>query len=164
MVSGLLMLQTFFLHLKLLSSCFTGKHVHRGISDTEFLQLKHGTTDTNPKFVLCICDLLPRQKSYSITSLLMYILEANICLFVTREGHQTLIEEASQQLPCQPDVVIVSVGGGGLLNGVLMGMKKVGWEDIPCVAMETKGADCLNASLTAKKLVTLPDITRYSVQ
>lgn len=75
------------------------------------------------------------------------------------EGHSTLIEEAAQQLPCKPDVVIVSVGGGGLLNGVLLGMKKIGWSDVPCVAMETVGADCLNASLKAEKLVTLPDIT-----
>lgn len=73
----------------------------------------------------------------------------------------TLIQEASQQLPCQPDVVIVSVGGGGLLNGVLLGMDAVGWSDVPCVAMETDGANCLNAALQAKKLVTLPDITRY---
>ncbi|XP_053375571.1 serine dehydratase-like [Mercenaria mercenaria] len=75
------------------------------------------------------------------------------------EGHSTMIDEAAQQLPCKPDVVIVSVGGGGLLNGVLLGMQKVGWSDVPCVAMETVGADCLNASLQAGKLVTLPDIT-----
>ncbi|KAL4224174.1 hypothetical protein ACF0H5_017627 [Mactra antiquata] len=88
------------------------------------------------------------------------------CLYVhpfdhpdTWEGHMTVIEEASKQLPCQPDVVVVSVGGGGLLNGVLMGMKKVGWEDVACIAMETVGANCLNASLTAGKLVTIPDIT-----
>lgn len=71
-----------------------------------------------------------------------------------------MVVEASQQLPCKPDVVIASVGGGGLLNGVLLGMQKVGWSDVPCVAMETEGADCLNASLKAGKLVTIPDITR----
>lgn len=71
-----------------------------------------------------------------------------------------MIVEAAQQSPCKPDVVIASVGGGGLLNGVLLGMQKVGWSDVPCVAMETEGADCLNASLKAGTLVTIPDISR----
>jgi len=71
-----------------------------------------------------------------------------------------MIEEVSTQLPCRPDVIVASVGGGGLMNGVLMGLEKVGWSDIPCIAMETVGADCLNASIKAGKLVTLPDITR----
>ncbi|XP_060582705.1 L-serine dehydratase/L-threonine deaminase-like [Ruditapes philippinarum] len=88
------------------------------------------------------------------------------CLFVHPydhpdiwEGHSSMIEEAAQQMPCKPDVIIVSVGGGGLLNGVMMGMKKVGWSDVTCIAMETIGADCLNVSLKAGKIVTLPDIT-----
>ena len=71
-----------------------------------------------------------------------------------------MIKEAAEQLPCQPDVVILSVGGGGLLNGALEGMWSVGWHDVPLVAMETNGADCLNAALKAGKQVTLPDITR----
>ncbi|XP_052226890.1 serine dehydratase-like isoform X1 [Dreissena polymorpha] len=75
------------------------------------------------------------------------------------EGHSTLIEEAAKQLPCKPDVVIVSVGGGGLLNGLFMGMQKVGWGSVPCVAMETRGADSFNAAVKNGKLVTLPDIT-----
>ncbi len=78
-----------------------------------------------------------------------------------REGHTSLIEEAAWQMSAAPDVVLVSVGGGGLLNGILMGMDKVGWSDVPCIAMETHSADCLNASLKAGKIVTLPDITRY---
>ncbi|XP_052799989.1 serine dehydratase-like [Mya arenaria] len=75
------------------------------------------------------------------------------------EGHKSMIIEASQQMPCQPDVVIASVGGGGLLNGILRGMQEVGWSDVPCLAMETVGADCLNAAIKAGKPVTLPDIT-----
>ncbi|KAL3857814.1 hypothetical protein ACJMK2_012448 [Sinanodonta woodiana] len=75
------------------------------------------------------------------------------------EGHSTIMDEVARQMSCRPDVVIVSVGGGGLLNGVLIGMKKIGWSDVPCVAMETIGADCLNKALKAGKPVTLPDIT-----
>ena len=60
-----------------------------------------------------------------------------------------------------PDVVITCVGGGGLINGIIQGMSKVGWNNIPVVAMETEGADCLNASLKENKIITLPAITRY---
>ena len=53
------------------------------------------------------------------------------------------------------------VGGGGLLCGVIQGMKQVGWTDVPVIAMETNGADSYNQAVKAGKLVTLPDITRY---
>ena len=78
-----------------------------------------------------------------------------------REGHSTVITESANQLSTKPDVVIVCVGGGGLLCGVVQGMKKAGWGDVPIVAMETKGADSYNAAVMAGELVTLPDITRY---
>ncbi|KAJ8312476.1 hypothetical protein KUTeg_009849 [Tegillarca granosa] len=79
--------------------------------------------------------------------------------FISRQGHATMIAEAKEQLPCQPDVVIASVGGGGLLNGVIEGMWNVGWKHVPVIAMETEGADCLNAAIKDGKLVTLPAIT-----
>ncbi|PVD32937.1 hypothetical protein C0Q70_08384 [Pomacea canaliculata] len=75
------------------------------------------------------------------------------------EGHESIITESAAQLPQKPDVVITSVGGGGLLNGVLQGMSRVGWEDVPVLAMETVGADCFNESVKAGKIVTIPDIT-----
>ena len=69
--------------------------------------------------------------------------------------------EAAEQLQRKPDVVVTCVGGGGLLNGVLQGLSAVGWEDVPVVAMETVGADSLNQSLKAGKIVTLPGINRW---
>jgi len=59
-----------------------------------------------------------------------------------------------------PDVVILSVGGGGLMIGVSQGMDKVGWSTVPILAMETDGANCFSAAVKANKLVTLPAITR----
>ena len=82
------------------------------------------------------------------------------CVVCARAGHASMMKEAAEQLPRKPDVVIVSVGGGGLLNGLLEGMWAVGWQDVPCVAMETHGANCLNAALKTGSQVTLPDITR----
>jgi L-serine/L-threonine ammonia-lyase len=35
-----------------------------------------------------------------------------------------------------------------------------GWQDVPVVAMETVGTDCLNLSVKAKKIVVLDKITR----
>ncbi|KAH9524228.1 hypothetical protein Btru_053846 [Bulinus truncatus] len=75
------------------------------------------------------------------------------------EGHSSMIVEASQQLPEKPGVVITSVGGGGLCNGVVQGMRKVGWEDVPIVAVETQGADCFDAAIKAGEVITLEAIT-----
>ena len=43
---------------------------------------------------------------------------------------------------------------------LIKGMEKVGWGDVPVLAMETVGADCYNQAIKANKLVTLPAITR----
>ncbi|KAK7088084.1 L-serine dehydratase/L-threonine deaminase-like [Littorina saxatilis] len=75
------------------------------------------------------------------------------------EGHESIITESASQLAQKPDVIITCVGGGGLLNGILQGLSKVGWENVPVVAMETEGADCFNQSVKAGKIITLPDIT-----
>ena len=40
-----------------------------------------------------------------------------------------------------------------------MGLSDVGWPDVPLVCMETKGADCFNLSLRAKRRVKLEKIT-----
>lgn len=77
------------------------------------------------------------------------------------EGHSTLVTEVACSLGpgVKPGAVVVSVGGGGLLCGVVQGMRSVGWTDVPILAMETVGADCFNAAIKAGKLVTLDDIT-----
>lgn len=73
----------------------------------------------------------------------------------------TVIHESAEQLPEKPSVVVVSVGGGGLMSGVLQGMHNVGWVDVPLIAMETKGADSFDAAVQAGELVTLDAITRF---
>ncbi|XP_071849510.1 serine dehydratase-like isoform X1 [Apostichopus japonicus] len=74
-------------------------------------------------------------------------------------GHATLVEELANELPQKPDLIITSVGGGGLLCGIAEGLDRVGWQDVPVLAMETVGADCFNKSVEAGKSVTLPAIT-----
>lgn len=74
-------------------------------------------------------------------------------------GHASMITETIQQGLSKPDAVILSVGGGGLACGVLEGMYLRGWEDVPLIAVETKGSDAFAQSVKANKLVTLETIT-----
>ncbi|PFH52384.1 hypothetical protein AMATHDRAFT_189529 [Amanita thiersii Skay4041] len=64
------------------------------------------------------------------------------------EGHGSMIAEISHQLPGKPDAIFCSVGGGGLLGGLIVGCKQVGWDDVPLIALETKGSDCFYHSMS----------------
>ncbi|KAM7208725.1 Tryptophan synthase beta subunit-like PLP-dependent enzyme [Naviculisporaceae sp. PSN 640] len=64
------------------------------------------------------------------------------------------------------DAIVCNVGGGGLLNGVMEGLERrkvplVGHDGRPTrvLALETIGADSLNASVKRAEHVTLPGIT-----
>lgn len=45
------------------------------------------------------------------------------------EGHSSMIVEVRDQLQKKPDAIFCSVGGGGLLGGIILGCKEVGWDD-----------------------------------
>ena len=77
-------------------------------------------------------------------------------------GNATLVHEVVDRMP-KPGCVVVSVGGGGLLLGVLAGLEEVGWRDVPVIGVETHGAASLGAALEAGELVTLPDITSVAL-
>ena len=72
-------------------------------------------------------------------------------------GHATMIAEVVES-GIRPDALVVSVGGGGLLLGMLQGLKTAGWEDVTVVAVETHGASSLGQSMAAGELVTLESI------
>ena|SRR5438094_8266950 len=73
------------------------------------------------------------------------------------DGNATLIDEAVGQ--GQFDVVICSVGGGGLLSGIVQGLHRNALQQVPVIAVETDGAASLHAAVQAGELVTLPAIT-----
>ncbi|NWW83265.1 SDSL protein, partial [Climacteris rufus] len=75
------------------------------------------------------------------------------------EGHASLVRELRDSLEAKPDALVVAVGGGGLLAGVVAGLHGVGWQDVPIIAAETRGAHSFHEALKAGRLVTLPDIT-----
>jgi L-serine/L-threonine ammonia-lyase len=40
-----------------------------------------------------------------------------------------MVTEVHQQLGRQPDAIFCSVGGGGLIGGIMQGCKNVGWDE-----------------------------------
>ncbi|NXM25880.1 SDSL protein, partial [Oxyruncus cristatus] len=75
------------------------------------------------------------------------------------QGHTSLVRELKDSLESKPDAIVLSVGGGGLLAGVVEGLQQVGWQDVPIIAAETWGTHSFHEALKAGRLVTLPDIT-----
>ena len=83
------------------------------------------------------------------------------------EGHASMVKEISSQLGKKPDVLFCSVGGGGMLGGLIVGCKDIGWDDgrpvvasnlnasvdlfssieVPIVALETIGSNCFYHSI-----------------
>ena len=72
-------------------------------------------------------------------------------------GHASLIDEVAEA-GVKPDAVVLSVGGGGLLSGVVEGLQRNGWGDVPVLAVETNGAASLHAALQAGHSVELERI------
>lgn len=72
------------------------------------------------------------------------------------EGHASMIAEVRTQLPrdVKPAAVFCSVGGGGLLGGVIEGCRDAGWDDVPVVALETHGSACFYHSVAANRAPT----------
>ncbi|KAF9881084.1 hypothetical protein CkaCkLH20_01234 [Colletotrichum karsti] len=85
------------------------------------------------------------------------------------EGASSIADELAAQLPdVDVDAVVCSVGGGGLINGLAEGVEPKRWrkgegEPPRLVAVETRGADSLNASVLAGEHVTLPRMTSIAI-
>ncbi|MBD8164416.1 pyridoxal-phosphate dependent enzyme [Erwinia persicina] len=73
------------------------------------------------------------------------------------QGHATMIDEVAQS-GVRPDAVVLSVGGGGLLAGVVAGLQRNGWQDVPVLAVETEGAASFHAAMAAGHPVELDGI------
>ncbi|MEM5423645.1 pyridoxal-phosphate dependent enzyme [Paraburkholderia ferrariae] len=73
-------------------------------------------------------------------------------------GHASMIDEVAQAR-FKPDAIVLSVGGGGLLCGVVEGLRRNHWHDVPVLAVETDGAASLHAAVEAGHTVALPCIS-----
>ena len=77
----------------------------------------------------------------------------------TWKGHSSLVKEIWDQHVI-PDVIICSVGGGGLLNGIITGLlEMIPQPNTIVVAVETEGAASFAAAVAQNQLVTIPAIT-----
>ncbi|KAI2784594.1 tryptophan synthase beta subunit-like PLP-dependent enzyme [Daldinia loculata] len=82
-------------------------------------------------------------------------------------GNSTIVDELATQLRpydvAHVDGIACNCGGGGLLNGIMAGVQKhytdADVTEPTVLAVETAGADSLNASVKAGELVALPGIT-----
>ena len=73
-------------------------------------------------------------------------------------GHATMIDEVAAT-GNKPDAVLLSIGGGGLLAGVMEGLARNGWGDVPVLAVETHGAASLHAAMQAGQPTALDAVT-----
>ncbi|KAA0910486.1 pyridoxal-phosphate dependent enzyme [Pusillimonas sp. ANT_WB101] len=74
------------------------------------------------------------------------------------KGHATLVDELVSE-GVKPDAIMLSVGGGGLYAGVVEGLRRNNWGDIPVITAETIGTDSLAQSIQQGKRITLDSIT-----
>jgi len=74
------------------------------------------------------------------------------------QGHSSIIDEVAESGE-RPGAIIASVGGGGLLNGVFLGLQRHGWDDVRVVSAETHGANCFAAAVAAGIPTRLEAIT-----
>ena len=78
------------------------------------------------------------------------------------DGHASVIHEV-HAAGLEPGWVVVSVGGGGLLTGVLQGMNAVGWTSTRVLAVETAGAASFAAAHASGAPVQLESISSIAV-
>ncbi|MGA7277143.1 MAG: pyridoxal-phosphate dependent enzyme [Desulfocapsaceae bacterium] len=74
------------------------------------------------------------------------------------DGHATMIDEIATA-GLRPDIVVLSVGGGGLLCGVIEGLHRNNLGQVPVLAVETAGAASLAASLQTGKHIEIDHIS-----
>lgn len=73
------------------------------------------------------------------------------------QGHASMVDEMAR-FGGAPDAIVLSVGGGGLLCGVVEGLQRNNWGTIPVIAVETIGADSFSQTVKAGHLIELPAI------
>lgn len=75
---------------------------------------------------------------------------------VVWNGHSTIIDEVVED-GVRPDLIVLSVGGGGLLSGVVEGLQRHQLTT-PVLAVGTTGASCLAQSAARNERIVLPAI------
>ena len=78
------------------------------------------------------------------------------------EGHGAIIDDLPEQLSASDlsnvKAVVCSVGGGGLYNGIVEGLKRNKLNNVAVVAVETQQAACFHEGVKQGKLVRLEKV------
>lgn len=72
-------------------------------------------------------------------------------------GYESIVDEIITDMKgARLDMIVLSVGGGGLLNGVAQGITKNKLNKTTAIlAMETEGAACFNQSMSVNRIVSI---------
>lgn len=73
------------------------------------------------------------------------------------EGNASMVDEIADAIH-EPDALVLSIGGGGLLCGLMEGLEHNKWKKTTVFTTETTGAASFTAALEAKELVRLASI------
>lgn len=73
------------------------------------------------------------------------------------EGHSSMIKEIPDDFE-EPDLIIASVGGGGLMCGIMQGMVARGWNKAEFLGTETHGAASYAACISSRTWTSIEKI------
>ena len=76
-------------------------------------------------------------------------------------GQGTIAIELEQQLSNPPDIIYVAVGGGGLIAGISVYIKKI-WPKVKIIGVEPEDADAMTRSLKNLKIIELSSVGQFA--
>ncbi len=76
-------------------------------------------------------------------------------------GQGTIAIELEQQLTEKPYAIYIAVGGGGLISGISLYIKKI-WPEVKIIGVEPEDADAMTKSLEEEKIVELPSVGQFA--
>ena len=76
-------------------------------------------------------------------------------------GQGTIAVEIEQQATEPPDAIYVAVGGGGLIAGISIYIKKI-WPTVKIIGVEPEDADAMTKSLKNSKIIELSSVGQFA--
>ena len=76
-------------------------------------------------------------------------------------GQATIAIEIVEQLNVKPYAIYIAVGGGGLISGISLYIKKI-WPDVKIIGVEPSDADAMTKSLKESKIVELSKVGQFA--
>ena len=76
-------------------------------------------------------------------------------------GQGTIAIELEEQLKKAPYAIYVAIGGGGLISGISIYIKRI-WPEVKIIGVEPEDADAMSKSLRESKIVELPSVGQFA--